>query len=333
MDIRFYQRLVLLTTLLAVILVGLGAYVRLSDAGLGCPDWPGCYGTLSVPQSQQAIQAAEQAYPASPLEHGKAWKEMAHRYVAGVLGLLILLIFVLSWKLRQQIHVSPWLTSLLMLWVIFQAMLGMWTVTLLLMPAIVTMHLIGGLVTLALLTWISHRHHGDFYVLPNYQAGLKAAIRLALPLLFAQIILGGWTSTNYAGLACTDFPLCHGAWMPAQMDFATGFDITRQLGKTATGENMALSAYTPIQWLHRVGALIVFSYFVYLIAKMWRINLLRRDCKRLALLLFTQISLGIANVVLHLPLVLAVAHNVVAALLLVQVVVLNSRISRKQRGF
>lgn len=332
MQISFYQKLILWASLLAILLVGLGAYVRLSDAGLGCPDWPGCYGTLTVPQSEHAIADANQAYPDRPVEHGKAWKEMAHRYVAGVLGLLILLIFVKSWRLRQYIHVSPWLPSFLMLWVVFQAMLGMWTVTMLLMPAIVTMHLIGGMTTLGLLVWISHRHNGEFYVLSNQYAWLRRAIRFGLVLIAAQIILGGWTSTNYAGLACTDFPLCHGAWMPAGMDFTTGFDVARELGKTASGENMALSAYTAIQWTHRVGALLVFVYFALLAWLLKAISGLQRDVWRITILLVLQISLGIANLVLHLPVVLAVAHNVGAALLLTQMVILNSRTTRKQRG-
>ncbi len=332
MKISVYKKLLLLASLLAVLLVGLGAYVRLSDAGLGCPDWPGCYGTLTVPQSEHAIADANQAYPDRPVEHGKAWKEMAHRYLAGVLGLFILIIFVQSWRLRRYIHVSPWLTSVLMLWVVFQAMLGMWTVTMLLMPAIVTMHLIGGMTTLALLVWISHRHHGDFYVLSQQQIGLKRAIRFGLLLIAAQIVLGGWTSTNYAGLACTDFPLCHGDWMPADMDFMNAFDISRELGKTANGENMALSAYTAIQWIHRVGALLVFGYFSCLVWHLWAIQILRRDAVRIAILLALQISLGIANLLLHLPVVLAVAHNVGAALLLTQMVILNSRTTAKSRG-
>ncbi len=332
MRISMYQKLVLWASVLAILLVGLGAYVRLSDAGLGCPDWPGCYGTLTVPQSEHAIDSANQAYPDRPVEHGKAWKEMAHRYVAGILGVLILLIFVQSWRLRQHIHVSPWLPSFLMLWVVFQAMLGMWTVTMLLMPAIVTMHLIGGMTTLALLVWISHRHHGEFYVLDHTHRALRLAIRGGLLLIAGQIILGGWTSTNYAGLACTDFPLCHGAWMPAGMDFMTGFDVARKLGKTASGENMALSAYTAIQWTHRVGAMIVLVYFSLLAWQLWRIRMLRRDALRIMILLVLQISLGVANLVLHLPVVLAVAHNVGAALLLTQMVILNSRTTGKLRG-
>jgi len=332
MHLLIFKRLVLAATILALILVSLGAYVRLSDAGLGCPDWPGCYGTLTVPQTEQAIHQANQAYPDRPLEHSKAWKEMAHRYVAGILGILILLIFVTAWRQRKHIHVSPWLTSFLMAWVVFQALLGMWTVTLLLMPAIVTLHLIGGMTTLALLVWITHRHYGEMFVLSSDARYLKFAIRLGLVIVAMQIVLGGWTSTNYAGLACNDFPLCFGEWVPKHMDFSTAFDLSRQLGKTATGEDMALNAYVAIQWMHRLGALTVLVLLLSLSLAMWRIAGLQSMAKWVLLVLSVQIILGVANLILHLPTVLAVAHNTGAALLLTLMVILNSKITSKLRG-
>jgi cytochrome c oxidase assembly protein subunit 15 len=332
MHLLTFKRLVLIATVLALILVSLGAYVRLSDAGLGCPDWPGCYGTLTVPQTEQAISHANQAYPDKPIHHGKAWKEMAHRYVAGVLGILILCIFVSAWKQRRHLHVSPWLTSFLMAWVVFQALLGMWTVTLQLMPAVVTMHLIGGMTTLGLLVWITHRHYGEMYVPSSQHRWLKLAIRLALVVLAMQIILGGWTSTNYAGLACNDFPQCFGEWVPTGMDFNTAFDVTRQLGKTASGEDMPLTAYVAIQWAHRIGALSVMLLVISLSVAMWRIAGLQKMAQLLLLVLSVQILLGVANLVLHLPIVLAVAHNTGAALLLTLIVILNSKITSKLRG-
>ena len=157
---RTFNKLVLFATLLAVCVVGFGAYVRLADAGLGCPDWPGCYGTLTVPQSESAITHAQATYPDSPVEEGKAWKEMIHRYLAGALGLLVLAIFVQAWRKRNEINVTKWLPSFLLTLIIFQAALGMWTVTLLLRPIIVSAHLIGGMSTLAILTWLTHRHWG-----------------------------------------------------------------------------------------------------------------------------------------------------------------------------
>jgi heme a synthase len=325
---RVFNKLVLVATILTLCVVVLGAYVRLSDAGLGCPDWPGCYGTLTVPQSETALQHAQTAYPDSPVEHGKAWKEMIHRYFAGTLGLLVLAIFVMAWRERQTIKVSPWLPTFLVVLIVFQAALGMWTVTLLLKPAVVAAHLMGGMSTLAILTWIAHRHWGLVSERYLQSVALRFWTRCALVILFVQIFLGGWTSTNYAALACTDFPTCHGAWFP-EMDFNNAFHWLRELGQGADGQALPLAAYTAIQWTHRLGALITFIYLAWLGLRLIK----QPQLKRLALimlgLLIAQISLGIANLLLHLPLVLAVGHNMGAALLLITVVVLNSKISKQ----
>lgn len=328
--IRLFNRLVWAATLLTLCVVVLGAYVRLSDAGLGCPDWPGCYGTLTVPQSEAAIQHAQTAYPDSPVEHHKAWKEMIHRYFAGTLGLLILAIFLLGWRARKEIKVSPWLPTLLLFLVVFQAMLGMWTVTLLLKPAVVTAHLIGGMSTLALLTWMTHRHWGVASRRFLQSNSLRFWIRGALLILFLQIFLGGWTSTNYAALACTDFPTCHGAWLP-DMDFANAFHWIRELGQDADGKALQLSAFTAIQWTHRVGALVTFIYLGLLGWRLMKQPQLKGLAHIMLMLLIVQIGLGIANLVLHLPLALAVGHNMGAALLLMTIVVLNSKITELQK--
>ena len=204
------KKLTIISMFLAMIVVSLGAYVRLSDAGLGCPDWPGCYGTLTVPQSIDAIQQAQEAFPESPVEHTKAWKEMIHRYVAGILGFFILGIAFLSLKFKNQINFNFKLAFALVGLVIFQAALGMWTVTMLLKPIIVSLHLIGGMSVLAILTYMVHRHYGTHrssFIKNNFE---RSFIRFGLILIFIQIFLGGWTSTNYAALACTDFPTCHG---------------------------------------------------------------------------------------------------------------------------
>jgi cytochrome c oxidase assembly protein subunit 15 len=323
---RYFKGLVLVATLLALCVVSLGAYVRLTDAGLGCPDWPGCYGTLTVPQSEAAILQAQTTYPDSAVEVGKAWREMAHRYLAGTLGLLVLAIFVLGWKARKEIKSSPYTSSFLLLLIGFQAMLGMWTVTMLLKPAIVSGHLLGGMSTLAVLSWLAHRHWGYYSDSIVTCQRLRLAIRLALVLLFMQIFLGGWTSTNYAALACTDFPTCHGAWVP-DMDFSDAFHMVRELGLSKDGSALSLASLTAIQWTHRVGALVSFIYLGALgltTLKYWQ---LKRWSVLLLGALITQIALGISNLVLHLPLVLAVAHNFTAALLVIIVVVLNSKIS------
>lgn len=327
----FFRRVALLATALALCVVVLGAYVRLSDAGLGCPDWPGCYGTLTVPESQSAITHAQTAYPDKPIVVHKAWKEMAHRYVAGTLGLLVLSLCVLGWRAKSYISVSPWLPSLLVLVIGFQAMLGMWTVTLLLKPVIVSSHLMGGMTTLAMLTWITHRHFGSASHRLIQDKSLRFAIRGALLIVLVQIFLGGWTSSNYAALACTDFPTCHGEWMPA-MDFGTAFHFVRNLGQTADGQPLALSAFTAIQWTHRVGALVTFIYLGALGFTLLKNHRLKSFGMILLALLVMQVSLGISNLILHLPLVLAVGHNMGAALLLITVVVINSKITELSKG-
>jgi cytochrome c oxidase assembly protein subunit 15 len=321
-----FKKLIYITTVITLCVVVLGAYVRLSDAGLGCPDWPGCYGTLTVPQSSEAIAHAQAEFPDSPVEHGKAWKEMIHRYLATTLGLFIIAIFVMAWRKRKEIKVSPWLPTALVGLVIFQGMLGMWTVTLLLKPAIVTAHLMGGMSTLALLTWLTHRHWGEISAAYLASNNLRLFLRGALVILLLQIFLGGWTSTNYAALACTDFPTCHGAWMP-EMDFGNAFHWLRELGVDKGGKPLELSAFVAIQWTHRIGALITFIYLGLLGLCLLRQTPLRRLTSIMLILLVVQVSLGIANLLLHLPLVLAVAHNMVAALLLMVVVALNSKIT------
>jgi len=323
---RNFSRLVLIGVILTLCVVVLGAYVRLTDAGLGCPDWPGCYGTLTVPQSEAAIATAQSAFPQSAVVVGKAWREMAHRYLAGALGLIVLAIFLLGWQAKREIKCSPWTPSFLLLLITFQALLGMWTVTMLLKPAIVSAHLLGGMSTLAILTWLAHRHWGHYSANFVKSSRLRFAIRLALLILFMQIFLGGWTSTNYAALACTDFPTCHGVWWP-EMDFKDAFHMVRELGQSANGGILSLASITAIQWAHRLGALITFIYLGILsfnILNYWQL-------KQLAVILFAviciQIFIGISNLLLHLPLVLAVAHNFTAGILVIILVTLNSKIT------
>jgi heme a synthase len=321
-----FKKLSLIAVVTALCVVVLGAYVRLSDAGLGCPDWPGCYGTLTVPQSESAIASAQMVYPDKPVESGKAWKEMIHRYLAGTLGLMVLALFTLAWKTKDNIQVSPWLTTGLLGLIVFQAMLGMWTVTMLLKPVIVSAHLLGGMSTLAILTWIAHRHWGAQMTYHKVGTLFYWAVRLALVILFAQLFLGGWTSTNYAALACTDFPTCHGALVP-EMDFKDAFHMYRELGQSINGGNLTLYALTAIQWAHRVGALVIFIYLGLVALNGLKYIHLKTLSVALIVMLAVQVSIGIANLVLHLPLVLAVAHNLGAALLVIIVVLLNSKIT------
>ncbi len=327
---KLFKALVLIGSVLALCVVVLGAYVRLTDAGLGCPDWPGCYGELTVPQSEAAIQTAQSAFPHSTVLVGKAWREMAHRYLAGSLGLIVLAICIFGWRAKREIKASAWLPTFLVLLIGFQAMLGMWTVTMLLKPAIVSAHLLGGMSTLAILVWLAHRHwgHSSANIIQSYP--LKLAIRFALVVLFMQIFLGGWTSTNYAALACTDFPTCHGVLFP-EMDFKDAFHLVRELGQNASGGQLSLASLTAIQWTHRLGALVTLIYLGLLALNMLKYWQLKRLAVVLLLVLFAQIGLGIANLILHLPLVLAVAHNFTAGLLIIIVVSLNSKITSTKK--
>jgi heme a synthase len=322
-----YKRLVFAAVFLTFVVVVVGAYVRLQDAGLGCPDWPGCYGqVVGVPQSVEEIARAEQGFPLRPVETHKAWKEMFHRYIAGTLGVLLCAIMIAAWRQRRALRLSPWLPTAIVALVAVQAVLGMWTVTLLLRPVIVTLHLLGGMATLALLTWLALRQM-TFPQIPVSALRLRPWAAVGLLIVICQIALGGWVSTNYAALVCRDFPTCHGAWLPA-MDFGHGFQIARELGMTAAGLPLSLDALTAIHWTHRVGAAVTFFYIGALAIALIRVPGCLRLGGVLAVMLGVQISLGIANVVMTLPMPVAVAHNGMAAALLVMMVVINFALSR-----
>ncbi|WP_029147107.1 heme A synthase [Methylophilus sp. 5] len=318
-----FKALSVLAAIVAFCVVVLGSYVRLSDAGLGCPDWPGCYGALTVPQSESAIQSAQQAYPDKPVVHAKAWKEMAHRYLAGSLGLLVVALAVLAYRQRQVIK-TPWqLSAGLVVLIVMQALLGMWTVTLLLKPVIVTLHLLGGMTTLALLCWVAFRHSSQQQVaLPASQ---QRWLQLALVVWILQVLLGGWTSSNYAALACTDFPTCHGVWWP-DMDVGEAFYLTRALGESRDGGQLHLSALTAIQWVHRLGALVVLGWMMVSVRLLLQRAATRVLAWGLLAVVLGQVTIGIGNLLLQLPLVLAVLHNAGAALLGVWLVAINARV-------
>ncbi len=326
-----YRKLIFTALCLTFITVVAGAYVRLHDAGLSCPDWPGCYGHwIGVPDQTQEIERAAQAFPGKPVEAGKAWKEMLHRYIAGVLGLLLFTIMAMAWMRRRELRQSPALPTAIVALVALQATLGMWTVTMLLKPVIVTLHLLGGMATLGLVAWLALRQVALPFVATAAVAvahRLRAWALLGLAVVICQIALGGWVSTNYAALACLDFPTCRGAWVP-QMDFSHGFHLTRELGLTAAGAPLGVEALTAIHWTHRVGALVTFAYLGALAFVLMRRPGLTRYGAALALVMLLQVVLGIANVVLKLPLPVAVAHNGGAAILLVTLIVLNFALSR-----
>jgi cytochrome c oxidase assembly protein subunit 15 len=324
---KYFKKLLLLTTITAFCLVVLGAYVRLSDAGLGCPDWPGCFGTLSVPESQSAIENAELNFPTQRVETDKAWKEMIHRYVAGFLGIMIFLIGIISYKNKSVLKVNPMVPYSIVILVIFQALLGMWTVTLLLKPIVVSAHLIGGMTTLGLLTFVTHRYWGKIQANTLNSAHEIFLVRFSLFILFVQIFLGGWTSTNYAGLACTDFPTCHGTLVP-NLNFKDAFDIFRNLGKLSDGSPLPLAVFETIQWVHRLGALVTWLFFIYLASVILKYKTMRNLGYVLVFVITAQFIVGVANLLLHLPTVLAVMHTFGAASLVVLAAILNSRITK-----
>ena len=313
-------RLALLATLVALMVVLLGAYTRLTHSGLGCPDWPGCYGFISVPSTDAQLAHAELHFPETPVEAAKGWSEMVHRYFAGTLGCLILLLAARAWKQRKLPDQPLKLPLFILLVVIIQAAFGMWTVTLKLWPQVVTAHLMGGFATLSLLFLLTLRLSGWLPALAIPRR-LQRWATAGLVLVIIQIALGGWVSSNYAAVACVDLPTCHGQWWPAA-DFTNGFHLTQHIGPNYLGGQLDSEARTAIHLAHRLGAVLL---TLVLVGLAWQ--LLKVGMPKLAglvlLVLAVQISLGLSNVLLGLPLALAVAHNAGGAALMLTLVLVN----------
>jgi len=321
---RRLQALTVLTLFLTFDLVLFGSFTRLTDSGLGCPDWPGCYGNASPVGAHAEIASAQQAMPTGPVTHGKAWVEMIHRYLATGVGVLILVLAAVSWRehLRQQRGgtdtLSPWWATLTLVWVCVQGAFGALTVTMKLFPAVVTLHLMGGLLLLALLSLqaVRYAQMHDAAATRTLPQGLRVLLWWSLGLLTLQIALGGWVSTNYAVLACTEFPACQGSWWP-DMNFAQGFELWRELGLSRAGEHISFAALTAIHYVHRLVAYVVIAVLVLLA---WRLRVLpqwHRPARWLAGLLLLQFLTGLSNVVLDWPLLAAVLHTGGAAGLVV----------------
>lgn len=318
--LRRLQALTVLTLFLTFDLILFGAFTRLTDSGLGCPDWPGCYGNASPVGAHAEIAAAQTALPTGPVTHGKAWVEMIHRYLATGVGVLILTLAVASWvEWRRRspggTPVHPAWAAATLAWVCLQGAFGAWTVTMKLFPAIVTLHLIGGLVLLALLCVQAVRYQQAAGALPDVLSrGLRAGLLAVFVLLALQVALGGWVSTNYAVLACTQFPACQDSWWPA-MDFRQGFQIWRGLGLLQDGSHISFAALTAIHYAHRLLAYAVFATLGLLAWRLARAGVLRRQARWLAGLALWQFASGLSNVVLGWPLFAAVAHTAGAAAL------------------
>ena len=308
------QALTLLTLFLTFDLVLFGAFTRLTDSGLGCPDWPGCYGKASPLGAHVAIAIAQSDMPTGPVTHGKAWVEMVHRYLATTVGVLILVLagaaWWARWKKAPDRSISPWWPTLTLLWVCLQGAFGALTVTMKLFPAIVTLHLLGGLVLLALLcVQVVKLAQLEQRSAPVAMApGLRGLIYLSLALLTLQIALGGWVSTNYAVLACSDFPLCQNRLWPL-MNFSQGFELWRELGLTGAGEPIGFAALTAIHFVHRSMAWAVLLVLSVLAWRLNRITSMRRTSRWLAVLISLQLATGLSNVVLGWPLLAAVLHT------------------------
>jgi cytochrome c oxidase assembly protein subunit 15 len=321
----WFVRLARFGTVLALVVVMLGAWVRLTDAGLGCPDWPGCYGRLVVPDAGTSADALGQEYT-RPLEAGKAWREMIHRYLASTLGLVCVALAGIAWRNRND-PLQPWRTPLaLVALVVFQGLLGMWTVTLLLKPIVVVAHLLGGFATLALLFTLGRwRTAPAPVVTPALRTlGLAAATALVL-----QIFLGGWTSANYAALACPDFPRCQTQWWPAIADFEEGFVLWRGIGIDYEGGVLDHPARVAVHFTHRLGALLATALIALFGWRVARQPATRLDGLATLAVLAAQVSLGVSIVWFGVPLAVAVLHNGSAALLLLAVINANQRIRQR----
>ena len=327
-----HRALVYMALFLTFDLVLFGAFTRLTDSGLGCPDWPGCYGHGSPVGAVAHIEAAQQALPSGPVTHGKAWIEMIHRYLASAVGVLILVLAAAAWLgvRRRDRVMSPWWATATLIWVCVQGAFGALTVTMKLYPAIVTLHLLGGMVLLALLAGQSQAFGAPRLML---SVPLRRAAMLVALLSAIQIALGGWVSTNYAVLACSDFPRCQGEWWPP-MDFVQGFHLRRDLGVAAGGGYLPFAALTAIHYVHRLMATLV---LLALAGLAWRFAARgdtesRRWAVAFASVAVWQLASGLSNVLLDWPLLGAVAHTAGAAALVVMLTVLLTRSARVEAG-
>ena len=326
-DSSKYRKLISITLFLTFDLIIFGAFTRLTDSGLGCPDWPGCYGEANPFQSHAAIKAAQDLMPTGPVTLKKAWIEMIHRYLAMSVGVLVMSQMLIAWWQRQKLQHSPWLPTFLFFFICLQGAFGAWTVTLKLQPVIVTIHLLLGMGLLGLLTWSFAREMQTLNGPRHASTNLIPLATLALVMLGVQIALGGWVSTNYAALACHDYPLCNGVFAP-EMDFEHGFTLWRHLGQKANGDFLPFSALVAIQWMHRTFAWLVFVSVAVTVYQARKIPAFADLGNKILIVLFIQLLTGISTVYFSWPLLIAVLHNAGAALLVLLLTMLNYRVRR-----
>ena len=335
-SVNKYRKLVWIMVFLTFDLIVFGGFTRLTDSGLGCPDWPGCYGEANPFLAHTEIAAAEAAMPTGPVTVAKAWIEMIHRYLAMGIGALIMaLLFtsIIQYRRTRNAAYKPGMPLALFVFVLIQGAFGAWTVTMKLQPSIVTVHLLLGMTLLSMLAWMGGRE--DFLMNPptpprgepilRRLRGLRVLALLGAVALGMQIALGGWVSTNYATMACDTFPLCQGQIVP-ELDFEHGFHLWRELGKTAAGHYLPFSALVAIHWVHRAFALVLVLVLGAAVWRAWRVPGLEATARRLALVMIVQLFTGIATVYFDFPLAIAVMHNAGAALLVLLVTMLNYRV-------
>jgi cytochrome c oxidase assembly protein subunit 15 len=319
-----YLRWLAFTLFLTFDLIVFGAYVRLTDSGLGCPDWPGCYSKATPWQVLDQIRAEEALRPDGAVTQFKAWVEMIHRYVATGLGLLCIGLLAWAIRWRDALPIGWKLSAFTLVWVCIQGAFGMWTVTLKLMPIIVTLHLLGGLTLLALLAW-QHVRLSPALAISASSRAQAPWVWLLLAVVVVQIALGGWVSTNYAALACDTVPLCQGAWVP-RMDFEHGFTLWRDLGATKTGAWLPFDALVAVHWVHRSFAVVLLGVAVFVLLKLKRAHELKPYRRGIMGVLTLQILTGLGNVVFNYPLLAAVLHTAGAAALVLILLRLLARL-------
>ena len=316
MDDSKISKLSFVGALFTLIVISLGAWVRLTDAGLGCPDWPGCYGLLTTPDTVDELAKAREYYPNADIDVGKAWREMLHRYMAGLLGLYVFFITYISIKYSKRSYTLPVLISIL---IIIQAIMGMLTVTMLVKPTIVTTHLFFGMLTATLLFINSLKYSNIRMSSEKIPAIALIIITITWVFLIIQILLGGWTSTNYASLACTDFPKCLDQWYPKEMIFNEAFNVINLPDVNYEGGILAYGAKVAIHYSHRITALILTFVFIsalYVVFKLNKHSLLKKLMSISIIFFILQVILGISNVIYSLPLNIAVWHTMNAAILM-----------------
>lgn len=328
-------KLALFACALALVVIGLGAFTRLMHAGLGCPDWPGCYGHALWPNEHHEITLANEIFPDAPVELDKTWPEMVHRYFAGSLIVVTLGLIAVAIKHRHKPAQPLKLPIFIFLFILLQAAFGMWTVTLKLWPQVVTAHLLGGFAMISLLWLLTLRLNNEQWRLPDRDLARIGKLRgwavLGLLVVVAQVSLGGWTTSNYAAVACPDFPTCQAQWLPP-MDFVHGFNVFQHVGPNYLGGTMQNEGRMAIHFTHRVGAIVTASYLGWLA---WRLLTTRlqapaRMARVMLGIVALQIALGIGNIVFNFPLVVAVAHNLIGAVLLLALVTMNHRVFTAQ---